>query len=113
MQPSLPARRRDRLDPPEPAIEALTVDPVGSRSDAFEGGLQRLDQLPAGSRCSVLRIVETDEALAIRLKTMGLHEGRSLRVLRAGDRLIVACGATRIGLAASLARCVLVRPQVA
>jgi Fe2+ transport system protein FeoA len=68
-----------------------------------------LTALPAGTSCVVVAVEEGDEALSIRLKTMGLHEGRGLRVLREGKRLIVACGATRIGLSAAVASQVLVR----
>ena len=97
------------LGRPKPSVGEPAIDGARSLADPATASLQTLDELPAGSRCTVARVEEADEALAIRLKTMGLHEGRTLMVLRAGDRLVVACGATRIGMAASVAGRVVVR----
>ncbi|MGB0766155.1 MAG: FeoA family protein [Phycisphaeraceae bacterium] len=69
-----------------------------------------LTDLAAGGAGLVVRIEEDDHAMLIRLKTMGMHEGRLVRVIRAGSRIIVSCGGTRIGLAAEVARHVLVAP---
>lgn len=69
-----------------------------------------LADLAAGQTGTVLRIDEKDHAMLIRLKTMGMHEGRSVRVVRPGTRIIVSCGGTRIGLSAEVARHVLVKP---
>ena len=69
-----------------------------------------LSEMPAGGTGVVARIDEADHAMLIRLKTMGMHEGRALRVVRRGARIIVSCGGTRIGLSAEVARHVLVTP---
>jgi len=71
---------------------------------------QSLCDLPAGGTGLVVRIDEADHAMLIRLKTMGMHEGRAVRVVRRGSRIIVSCGGTRIGLSAEVARHVLVTP---
>ena len=63
-----------------------------------------LTDLKAGDTGLVLRIEEKDHAMLIRLKTMGMHEGRSIRMVRAGSRIIVSCGGTRIGLSAEVAK---------
>lgn len=63
-----------------------------------------LTDLTAGDTGLVLRIEEADHAMLIRLKTMGMHEGRSIRMVRAGSRIVVSCGGTRIGLSAEVAR---------
>ena len=57
-----------------------------------------------------MRIEEGDHAMLIRLKTMGMHEGRSVRLIRPGSRLIVSCGGTRIGLSAEVAQHIHVTP---
>ncbi|MBX2851172.1 MAG: ferrous iron transport protein A [Phycisphaeraceae bacterium] len=69
-----------------------------------------LTGLPAGGTGLVMRIEEDDHAMLIRLKTMGMHEGRRVRVIRAGSRIIVSCGGTRIGLAAEVAKHIRVAP---
>lgn len=69
-----------------------------------------LTDLPAGAAGLVMRIEEDDHAMLIRLKTMGMHEGRQVRVVRAGSRIIVSCGGTRVGLSAEVAKHVLVAP---
>lgn len=69
-----------------------------------------LTQLAAGRLGVVVRIEEEDHAMLIRLKTMGMHEGRGVRIVRQGARVIVSCGGTRIGLSAEVARHVLVMP---
>jgi len=69
-----------------------------------------LTELPAGQSGLVMRIEEDDHAMLIRLKTMGMHEGRLVRVVRSGSRIIVSCGGTRIGLSAEVARHVQVAP---
>ena len=69
-----------------------------------------LTDLPAGGTALVMRIEEEDHAMLIRLKTMGMHEGRKVRVVRSGSRIIVSCGGTRIGLSAEVARHVRVTP---
>lgn len=69
-----------------------------------------LTELPAGGTGLVMRIEEDDHAMLIRLKTMGMHEGRRVRVIRPGSRIIVSCGGTRIGLSAEVARHIRVAP---
>lgn len=69
-----------------------------------------LTDLPAGGTGLVMRIEEDDHAMLIRLKTMGMHEGRRVRVIRRGSRIIVSCGGTRIGLSAEVARHIRVAP---
>lgn len=70
-----------------------------------------LSELPARAKGVVVKIDEADHAMLIRLKTMGMHEGRGVRVVRRGSRFIVYCGGTRIGLSAEIARHVLVTPM--
>lgn len=69
-----------------------------------------LDKLPTGTNAVIVRMDETDHAMVIRLKTMGMHPGRAVRVLRQGSRLVVTCGGTRIGLSATVAEHVYVTP---
>jgi Fe2+ transport system protein FeoA len=69
-----------------------------------------LTDLPAGAMGLIMRIEEDDHAMLIRLKTMGMHEGRRVRVIRTGSRIIVSCGGTRIGLAAEVAQHIRVAP---
>jgi Fe2+ transport system protein FeoA len=69
-----------------------------------------LTDLPAGNEALVTRMLEADHAMLIRLKTMGMHEGRRIRLVRQGSRVIVSCGPTRIGLSAEVARHVRVTP---
>ena len=69
-----------------------------------------LTDLKAGQTGLVMRIEEDDHAMLIRLKTMGMHEGRRVRVIRTGSRIIVSCGGTRIGLAAEVAKHIRVAP---
>src|SRR5690606_4106090 len=71
-----------------------------------------LTDLPAGRIGVVVRIDENDHAMLIRLKTMGMHAGRSVRIVRQGSRVILSCGGTRIGLSAEVARHVLVKPAI-
>ena len=86
---------------PDPAATAATRESVSATA---------LSDLPAGGTGVVVRIDEADHAMLIRLKTMGMHEGRAVRVVRRGSRIIVSCGGTRIGLSAEVARHVRVTP---
>lgn len=70
-----------------------------------------LEQMPAGWTGVIRRMDETDHAMLIRLKTMGMHPGRAVRVLRQGSRLVVTCGGTRIGLSATVAQHIRVTPS--
>ncbi|MEM9415288.1 MAG: FeoA family protein [Planctomycetota bacterium] len=69
-----------------------------------------LDRLKAGQTAVILRMDEADHAMLIRLKTMGMHPGRAVRVLRQGSRLVVTCGGTRIGISAAVAKHIRVTP---
>lgn len=80
---------------------------VGTTTQPGEIGLNRL---PADANAVIVRMDETDHAMMIRLKTMGMHPGRAVRVLRQGSRLVVTCGGTRIGLSATVAEHVYVTP---
>ena len=73
-------------------------------------GAVPLTDLPASGTGVVVRIDEADHAMLIRLKTMGMHEGRAVRIVRRGSRIIASCGGTRIGLSAAVAKHVLVTP---
>lgn len=84
-----------------------TNDPKGTERTI---GPVPLTDLSAGGKGLIMRIEEDDHAMLIRLKTMGMHEGRSIRVIRTGSRIIVSCGGTRIGLAAEVARHIRVAP---
>lgn len=82
-----------------------TNDPTNSPKSVEKAvGPVPLTDLPAGGTGLIMRIEEDDHAMLIRLKTMGMHEGRRIRVIRTGSRVIVSCGGTRIGLAAEVAR---------
>ena len=70
----------------------------------------RLDRLPVGVTAAVVRMDEADHVMMLRLKTMGMHEGRAVRMVRSGSRVIVQCAGTRMGLAAEVAGHVLVKP---
>lgn len=65
----------------------------------------RLDELPPKT-CAVVRRIETDGEEVQRLKSLGLCIGRQIEVVKTGDPLIVKIFGSRIGLSASLARCV-------
>jgi Fe2+ transport system protein FeoA len=47
---------------------------------------------------------------AVRLKRMGICEGRELRILQVGDPMILLCSGARIGLSRALAEHVQVQP---
>jgi Fe2+ transport system protein FeoA len=94
-------------------IDGTTPDASSDASAGRYAEAAALTELPAGARGVVVRIDESDHAMLIRLKTMGMHEGRAVRVVRRGSRVIVSCGGTRIGLSADVARHVLVVPTQA
>lgn len=68
-------------------------------------GETRLDELPPRT-CAVVRRIATDGEEVQRLKSLGLCIGRQIEVVKTGDPLIVKIFGSRIGLSASLARCV-------
>ena len=100
--------------PPLPEANHRDTATTPAEAGAESGGLGEpgvgLDQLPPGTLAVVIRMDETDHAMMIRLKTMGMHPGRAVRVLRRGSRMIVTCGGTRIGLSATVARHIRVEP---
>lgn len=69
-----------------------------------------LDQLPPG-QMAVVRHVGSDLLDLARLKVMGLCEGQTVKVMRAGERMIVCCCGTRIGMSRHLARQITLRPE--
>ena len=91
-----------------PAHETPIVHPTINPRTTSQS--TRLSDMPAGAIGVVVRIDEKDHAMLIRLKTMGMHEGRAVRVVRSGNRIIVSCGGTRVGLSTEVARHVLVTP---
>ena len=84
--------------------------PSQAQSAQASDSITALTDLPAGATAVVTRIDEQDHAMLIRLKTMGMHEGRAVRMIRQGTRVIVSCGGTRLGLSSQVARYVLVSP---
>ena len=89
----------DRTTTPTPAAPT-DPSPVAGKPPARPdyAAAVALTQLPAGRVVVIVRIEEEDHAMLIRLKTMGMHEGRGVRIVRQGARVIVSCGGTRIGL---------------
>lgn len=71
-----------------------------------------LAELPAG-QMAVVRHVGSDLLDLERLKVMGLCEGQTVKVTRAGQRMIVCCCGTRIGMSRHLAAQISVVPQQA
>lgn len=93
-------------------LDRSSQDPAQAGSAGRTAQAMPLSEASAGSTGVIVRIDESDHAMLIRLKTMGMHEGRAVRVVRRGSRIIVSCGGTRIGLSAEVARHVLVTPRV-
>ena len=99
-----------RLSQSKPFLTMTEVQQRASRS-APKGVASRsertLSQLHAGTRGKVARVLgEASDAL--RLKALGLCEGREVRVLRTGDAWVVRVLGSRIGLSESLAAKVIV-----
>ncbi len=70
--------------------------------------MNRLDQLPSGTRAVVQHIEGADAAMH-RLMAMGLCAGRQVEVVRQGNPLIVRLLGARVGVSSRLARHVLVQ----
>jgi Fe2+ transport system protein FeoA len=85
----------------------MTGEGLGRPGDAYE---QPLAALPAGG-CGRVVSVELSTVDLERLEVMGLCAGRLVSVIKPGDPMIVRVLGTRIGLAATLARSVRVRPE--
>jgi len=69
-----------------------------------------LDRLPVGQMATV-RHVGSDLLDLERLKVMGLCEGQTVKVMRAGERMIVCCCGTRIGMSRHLAQQITLEPE--
>ncbi|MCC6679553.1 MAG: ferrous iron transport protein A [Phycisphaeraceae bacterium] len=82
----------------------LRCQPPCEQSNVFG-----LEQLQVEQSAAVVLMKDAENPMMIRLKTMGLHEGRAVRMLRQGSRLVIQCGGTRIGMSAEVARLVLVK----
>jgi Fe2+ transport system protein FeoA len=67
----------------------------------------RLDQMRAGTRCTVESIESGDIAIQ-RLMAMGLCVGRQIEIIRHGNPLIVRLLGARIGVSARVARHIIV-----
>ncbi len=70
--------------------------------------MNRLDQLPSGTR-AVVQHIEGSDAAMHRLMAMGLCAGRQVEVVRQGNPLIVRLLGARVGVSSRLARHVLVQ----
>lgn len=66
-----------------------------------------MSELAAGSRGRVARVLG-DAADTLRLKALGLCEGREVRVIRTGEAWVVRVLGSRIGLSRRLASSVFV-----
>lgn len=69
----------------------------------------RLDQMKAGTRCTV-ESIESSEIAIQRLMAMGLCVGREIGIIRHGNPLIVELLGARIGISARVARHIMVGP---
>lgn len=69
-----------------------------------------LASLPVG-RMAVVRHVGSDLLDLERLKVMGLCEGQSVKVVRAGERMVVCCCGSRIGMSRHLAAQISLEPE--
>jgi Fe2+ transport system protein FeoA len=67
----------------------------------------RLDQVAAGTRCTV-ESIESGEIAIQRLMAMGLCVGRQVEIVRHGNPLIVRLLGARIGVSARVARHIIV-----
>ena len=71
--------------------------------------LLTLDALPVG-RPALVTDIAGDEPQLVRLRVMGLCIGQGVHTMRAGSRMIICAGGTRIGLTRDIARAITVRP---
>ena len=98
----------DTAPPPYHAVEnrsQLTI----LATPAAETQLATLDRLPVGQPAIVIDVAGGEPQL-VRLRVMGLCVGRGVHTMRAGSRMIVCAGGTRIGLTRDVARAITVRP---
>lgn len=78
-------------------------------ASAANSQLATLDRLPVGQPAIVVDVAG-DEPQLVRLRVMGLCVGQGVHTMRAGSRMIVCAGGTRIGLTRDVARAITVRP---
>ncbi|MCA9085014.1 MAG: ferrous iron transport protein A [Planctomycetaceae bacterium] len=69
----------------------------------------RLSTVNSSGHFRCLDIEGTGDAV-VRLKQMGICSGRLLKVVQAGDPMVLLAVGTRIGVSRKLAECVLVEP---
>lgn len=69
-----------------------------------------LSDLPAGAICRV-DAVSLEAERAARMAGLGISVGRQVRIVRAGEPIVVQVYGSRIGLAHALARHVLVKTE--
>jgi Fe2+ transport system protein FeoA len=67
-----------------------------------------LDQTPPG-RWALITRMETNNGKLHRLMAMGVCTGRQIKLVQAGNPLIIRVMNTRIGMSRELAKCILVR----
>jgi Fe2+ transport system protein FeoA len=70
----------------------------------------RLSHLPTGQTARV-RALPADDEPFLRLRAMGLCEGRKIEVIRHGSRMIVSLSGVRIGVDRRLAEAIEVEPE--
>lgn len=87
----------------------LSSDSGGPR--AQPGDQCALPTLKTGQCAEILHVTEdsADDEAALKLKRMGLCEGRRIELLRNGDPLTLRVAGTRIGLSRQAAKAVQVR----
>lgn len=90
-------------------LTVVTAEPSDCRESAcpLPGFESPLSTLGAGARCRVSRV---DGADAVRMKALGICEGRVLEVLRTGDAWVLRVLGSRVGLSSRLAPSVMVTP---
>lgn len=81
-------------------------------STATNTSATTLSDLPAGALCRV-DAVSLEPEHAARMAGLGISAGRQVRVVRAGEPLVVQVYGSRIGLAQALARHIIVKAEPA
>ena len=89
---------------------SIAEDGLSGPAPSGGAGGEPLTGLPVGA-CGRVVSVDVSGIDLERLEVMGLCRGRRVCVIKRGDPMIVRVLGTRIGLAAALARCVLVLPE--
>lgn len=83
--------------------------PPSIANDAPASGAT-LSRLPSG-RTARVRALPDDDGPYLRLRAMGLCEGRKIEVIRHGSRMIVSLSGVRIGVDRRLAEAIEVEPD--